>query len=382
MHYVIESAPLISPEEFAIAMAIADGTDYVGSGCRKSQSTIAKEARCSDRTVRRKLTDLETAGIIRRGDQRLVAHLKPDERPVVWDLVIPYSWFRDIARTNGQLAADGRPPLTCEDRPDLPARQPRARRADHGKKKAKKGQPEQQPEPSPGLEVRPPDDTENSDVSPGLEVRPDLKSRGAGLEVQTARTSSPTTYGFDPGYDPYLLSPETPQPGMGLEEGKEEEILSEDQHPTAAAKRVLAEVLRKTPVRRHPTGWKNARLITLVGERCENGWDEKSLAAALDGPAFRPTDDVYACVKWRIEHLGDFATAPASVPWPRVQSGPCPHHCTSGTINVVLAAGDKSVMCPVCNPAGSARQLARAAEKNPHIETFEQFVEHLRSLTV
>jgi hypothetical protein len=34
---------------------------------------------------------MEQAGVIRRGDQSLVAHLRPDDRAVVWDVIYKVS---------------------------------------------------------------------------------------------------------------------------------------------------------------------------------------------------------------------------------------------------------------------------------------------------
>ena len=51
-----------------------------------SVGTIARQAGCSERTVHRHLSSLEKQGLIRRGDQSAAGHIRPDRRPVVWNL--------------------------------------------------------------------------------------------------------------------------------------------------------------------------------------------------------------------------------------------------------------------------------------------------------
>jgi hypothetical protein len=72
--------------EVAVAFVIATYTDREGRGCRASIATIAAGANKSARQVKRDLAMLRKEGIIAPGDQRLVAHLHPEQRPVVYDL--------------------------------------------------------------------------------------------------------------------------------------------------------------------------------------------------------------------------------------------------------------------------------------------------------
>jgi hypothetical protein len=52
-----------------------------------SKATLARYVEASPRTVIRKLHVLEEAGLIQRGDQQLVDHLRADRRPMVWQIV-------------------------------------------------------------------------------------------------------------------------------------------------------------------------------------------------------------------------------------------------------------------------------------------------------
>lgn len=72
--------------EHVILIAMADHADPSGNHVRPFQSTLAKMARCSVRTVARKLAAMEARGVIVRGDQREVEHLERGHRPVVWRL--------------------------------------------------------------------------------------------------------------------------------------------------------------------------------------------------------------------------------------------------------------------------------------------------------
>lgn len=69
-----------------ILMAIAEYADPRGCGAWPSVDTLSVLSRKSRRTVLRKLAVLERSGVIRRGDQRIVGHLRADRRPTVWDL--------------------------------------------------------------------------------------------------------------------------------------------------------------------------------------------------------------------------------------------------------------------------------------------------------
>jgi DNA-binding MarR family transcriptional regulator len=72
---------------FRVLLQLADRTDPLGYGAWPNVSTIADALECSTRTVHRALKDLKEAGLIREGDQRPVQHLRPDRRPIVYDVM-------------------------------------------------------------------------------------------------------------------------------------------------------------------------------------------------------------------------------------------------------------------------------------------------------
>lgn len=85
-----------------ILLGLAEHAHEDGSSAWPSVATLAKYAVCSERTVHRRLRELEEAGMIRRGDQQLVAHLPSNRRPIVYDLPVGVTvWHtsRDDIRT-------------------------------------------------------------------------------------------------------------------------------------------------------------------------------------------------------------------------------------------------------------------------------------------
>ncbi|NED58701.1 hypothetical protein G3I24_48430 [Micromonospora aurantiaca] len=69
-------------------IGLANHAHANGRAAYPSQERLAYYARKSTRSVRTDLATLERLGIIRRGDQRHVAHLPTDRRPVAWDLAM------------------------------------------------------------------------------------------------------------------------------------------------------------------------------------------------------------------------------------------------------------------------------------------------------
>lgn len=87
--WALNEAPDVPPSSVAVLIGLANHASHDGRGAYPSQPTLARYARKTERAIRNDLATLERAGVIRRGDQRLVDHLPPDRRPVVWDLAMP-----------------------------------------------------------------------------------------------------------------------------------------------------------------------------------------------------------------------------------------------------------------------------------------------------
>ena len=94
--WVMEDAPVENHGELAVLYALADRANDDGTAAYPSQEWVSYRARCTDRTVRNHLKNLEGREVIRRGDQSLVGHFPVNRRPIVWDLnyraVRPENW--------------------------------------------------------------------------------------------------------------------------------------------------------------------------------------------------------------------------------------------------------------------------------------------------
>lgn len=84
--WVMNDAPVDNQTELAILYALADRASDDGSTAWPSQEWIAYRARCTARTVRTHLKNMEERGLIKRGNPKFVEHIRKDVRPIVWDL--------------------------------------------------------------------------------------------------------------------------------------------------------------------------------------------------------------------------------------------------------------------------------------------------------
>lgn len=86
MSWALKDAPVPDAVSHLILIGLADHAEDDGTNARPSQKTLANYAQVSVRTVGYKIKALSEAGLIVRGDQQQVAHLRKDRRPTVWDL--------------------------------------------------------------------------------------------------------------------------------------------------------------------------------------------------------------------------------------------------------------------------------------------------------
>ncbi|QOP64940.1 helix-turn-helix DNA binding domain protein [Arthrobacter phage Brynnie] len=86
MVWALKSADVPDPISHLVLIGLADHADSAGRNARPSVALLSEYARCSPRSVQRKLRTLEDWGLIWQGDQRSVEHLRSDRRPVVYDL--------------------------------------------------------------------------------------------------------------------------------------------------------------------------------------------------------------------------------------------------------------------------------------------------------
>lgn len=88
LHLTPEQLGEVSPAAHLTLIAVADCAGPDGEAAWPSAQRLADVRSCSVRTIRRHLEQLEEAGLIRRGNQKIVSHLRKDRRPIVWDLPI------------------------------------------------------------------------------------------------------------------------------------------------------------------------------------------------------------------------------------------------------------------------------------------------------
>ncbi|QIG58748.1 helix-turn-helix DNA-binding domain protein [Gordonia phage DatBoi] len=86
MLWALEEAPIDDPTALLVLVALAERSDENGRNAWPTRAWLAKRARISTRTVQRRLNILEEAGLISRGNQDVVGHLRADHRPTNWDL--------------------------------------------------------------------------------------------------------------------------------------------------------------------------------------------------------------------------------------------------------------------------------------------------------
>lgn len=86
-----------------VLVGLANHADKSGRCAFPSLTTVAAYACCSKRTVQRHIAVLLNEGRLREGDQRLVAHLPKDRRPVVYDVAMNEDERAAWQATSGEI---------------------------------------------------------------------------------------------------------------------------------------------------------------------------------------------------------------------------------------------------------------------------------------
>ncbi len=85
---MLNDAPNLPSHLVMTLMGLANHADRDGRGAYPSQRVMAGYARKDERRIRRDLAELSELGLVSRGDQRMVSHLPPHRRPIVYDLAV------------------------------------------------------------------------------------------------------------------------------------------------------------------------------------------------------------------------------------------------------------------------------------------------------
>jgi DNA-binding transcriptional ArsR family regulator len=90
MSWAMNDAPVDDPNAAAVLIGLANHARADGTSAFPSVATLCRYTRLSERTVRRKLDELERAGLITQGSPSVVAsHIdRADRRPKVYDLAL------------------------------------------------------------------------------------------------------------------------------------------------------------------------------------------------------------------------------------------------------------------------------------------------------
>lgn len=225
--WATNDAPIADVNEFAVLLMLAEKADADGCNAFPSRLTMAARTHIDPKTVLRTLQRLEKRRLIAKGNQAAVTYIRADRRPVVYDLMIPYSWFSNVERINKERQDRGRPALSPEDRPDLAAPPEKRRRSDLGKRRAQT--------PDKRGDYKSP---RSEGVEPGHGVtlspeRGDYKSGTGGLVVtRTSPLNQPGETSSSPASPPTADGPvEQAKEGGGGGDAPQRQ----DGNPTAAA---------------------------------------------------------------------------------------------------------------------------------------------------
>jgi hypothetical protein len=86
--WALKAAPDVPQQCVSVLIGLADHADAGGRGAYPSHDLLATYTRKGARQVRRDIQTLAELKLIRLGDQRKARHIRPDKRPVVWDLAV------------------------------------------------------------------------------------------------------------------------------------------------------------------------------------------------------------------------------------------------------------------------------------------------------
>ena len=93
--WVLYEAPDVPAHLLSTLLAVAASTGADGKGAYISAATVAQLTRKTERTAKKDLAELTRLGLLLPGNQRIVAHIRSDRRPNVYDLPMPRGVAQD-----------------------------------------------------------------------------------------------------------------------------------------------------------------------------------------------------------------------------------------------------------------------------------------------
>lgn len=233
-----------SGNHVAVLLMVAHHTDKHGRGCWAAQQTIATETQLSLSTVKRCLKDLAHLGLLRTGDWRVVAHLRADRRPDVWDIPM-----------------NSKPLTTGQD--DL---------------------------------SQPLNDRSNDLSTTGQTISP----RGVSVTYKPVKTEPVKT---EPENQSDPASPPPPDwtaAASGVGEEVQEEGEGFDSQPADENTARAVAFVDRLPFDRNPTTAERADLVYLVGLWFKAGWSHDALMAKCEAGLDTAHDRIGAWIKFRL----------------------------------------------------------------------------------
>ena len=107
--WVLYEAPGVPAHLLSTLIAVAAHTDQDGKGAYISAATAAEITRKTERNAKKDLAELTRLGLLLPGNQRIVAHIRADRRPNVYDLPMPRGVAHDTPPSpNGVSQATAR----------------------------------------------------------------------------------------------------------------------------------------------------------------------------------------------------------------------------------------------------------------------------------
>ncbi|MFD8335627.1 helix-turn-helix domain-containing protein [Streptomyces solisilvae] len=336
--WAMKDAPTADINEWGALLCLAEAADEDGCNAFPSVKTIASYAKISTRTVQRVLGALEERRLIAEGDQRAAHYIPEYRRPTVYDLLIPYDWFRDIDRTNSFRLRLGRAALTPQDRPPIPPAPPKKARADKGKRKPKKA-PDDAPaegEAEGRLVVTP---VENAPSKGGRQEVTPVENQQKGATTSHPVTDSPEWGDYKSGEgrlevtqpSPTTRTTDPPRPSVGStrQAGAEGEEREDGYDVGTRVQKTHARAVEQTPGvdlllglgHERPEMLLTGKVLADQGRMADalllGGWTRDHILTALLRPLPPQTRSVGAVISRRLRDL-------AATPVPRPSQMPPP----------------------------------------------------------
>lgn len=247
--WALEDAPDVPPNLVATLLGLANHADHDGKSAYPTIDRLMHYTRKSRRQVITDLTKLRELKLIKLGDQKILAHIDPRYRPVVYDL----SMERRRARYTRTTSAPEQEPTTSTTAPQR-----------------RSATPEQKP-------------------SPEQEPTTSTASRGAVQHPQGCSTAYPgvqPTAHYEPSVNRPRTSPQPPTPSDSAETtssgGKETSTTTDN--PLAMAAEAAC---------RHQPRWLQASVIAALKQAIRQGMSEavacRVIVDLAEGGKYGPT---------------------------------------------------------------------------------------------